>query len=138
MDDRRDRRGDPLRSPTGGDKPRPYDETGGEDKSRPHETGDGDKPRPYDEEERAIVRREEGRPDPEELMRRYGLHDHERDSSSLIPTSLASPGSPFAEPTGDEEDATTHGRGRLRGYLAAAAGSGKTYALLNEGHRRKK
>ena len=28
------------------------------------------------------------------------------------------------------------GRGRLRIYLAAAAGAGKTYAMLNEGHRR--
>src|SRR6185295_3314167 len=26
------------------------------------------------------------------------------------------------------------GRGRLRIYLAAAAGAGKTYAMLNEGH----
>lgn len=52
----------------------------------------------------------ERRPDPEELLKRYHLCD--------------------SEPL-------EHRRGRLRVYLGAAAGVGKTYAMLNEGHRRK-
>jgi len=38
-----------------------------------------------------------------------------------------------SEPTAAGADAA----GRLRIYLGAAAGVGKTYAMLNEGHRRK-
>lgn len=52
----------------------------------------------------------ERRPDPEELLKRYHLCD--------------------SEPL-------EHRRGRLLVYLGAAAGVGKTYAMLNEGHRRK-
>jgi two-component system sensor histidine kinase KdpD len=66
--------------------------------------------------------REEGRPDPEELLDRYHLHDSD------------------LEPEQEEEADQQHsesGRGRLRVYLGAVAGSGKTYAMLNEGHRRK-
>src|SRR2546421_6286835 len=76
--------------------------------------------------------REEGRPDPEELVRRYGLSDSD----------LTAP-SPPVTPTGSEQATPgtgagryPHLRGRLRVYLAAAAGAGKTYAMLNEGHRR--
>lgn len=63
------------------------------------------------------------RPDPEELLDRYQLRD----------TALATPA---------DEDATADAseprrRGRLRIYLGMAAGVGKTYAMLNEGHRRK-
>jgi two-component system sensor histidine kinase KdpD len=86
--------------------------------------------------QRARERREEGRPDPEELLRRYGLQDDERER---VFGSLAhSPHAPLLAlpqegtlPTGD-----SHCRGRLRVYLAAAAGAGKTYAMLNEGQRR--
>src|SRR5580704_13810327 len=36
-----------------------------------------------------------------------------------------------------EADELTEAAGRFRIYLGAAAGVGKTYAMLNEGHRRK-
>ncbi|HEX6123349.1 MAG TPA: universal stress protein [Ktedonobacterales bacterium] len=61
-------------------------------------------------------------PDPEELLNQYRLRDADRVAS------------------GDEAPAVdTHqpGRGRLRIYLGMAAGVGKTYAMLNEGRRRK-
>ncbi|HTI14754.1 MAG TPA: universal stress protein [Dictyobacter sp.] len=64
---------------------------------------------------------DDGRPDPEELLKRYQLtaaDEEPYDSSS----------------TGEQRHAR---RGRLRVYLGAAAGVGKTYAMLNEGHRRK-
>jgi two-component system, OmpR family, sensor histidine kinase KdpD len=70
--------------------------------------------------------REEGRPDPEELLRRYSLRDS--DLGAPLPTETAQ-GSPSA-------DSHKRKRGRLRVYLGAVAGSGKTYAMLNEGHRR--
>jgi two-component system, OmpR family, sensor histidine kinase KdpD len=74
--------------------------------------------------------REEGRPDPEELLRRYGLRDSD----------LGVPPSPI--PAAEGQTAPSQGgypqkRGRLRVYLASAAGAGKTYAMLNEGNRRK-
>jgi two-component system sensor histidine kinase KdpD len=97
----------------------------------------GGKPTDDPEKERAIARHQEGRPDPEELIRRYGLQDHGPESSPITPISSASPGVPL--PGGhsvQEEEEAHHRRGRLRVYLAAAAGSGKTYAMLNEGHRR--
>jgi len=78
--------------------------------------------------------REEGRPDPEELLKRYGLHDSDLAAAPLSAT--------HSENDGDEEDLQTesgrypHRHGRLRVYLGSAAGSGKTYAMLNEGHRR--
>ncbi len=78
--------------------------------------------------------REEGRPDPEELLRRYSLRDRD----------LATEAPPLVQPANDlEPDASAHTavpyphrRGRLRVYLGSAAGAGKTYAMLNEGHRR--
>jgi two-component system sensor histidine kinase KdpD len=86
------------------------------------------------EQERARTRRKEGRPDPEDLLRRYGLQDHKGagpSASPFSPTSL----------TIEQKEISTEGdshcqRGWLRVYLAAAAGAGKTYAMLNEGHRR--
>ena len=73
--------------------------------------------------------REEGRPDPEELLRRYSLRD--RDLGVSPPATPA---------TGAQADPQSggypHKRGRLRVYLASAAGAGKTYTMLNEGHRR--
>ncbi|HKV57234.1 MAG TPA: sensor histidine kinase KdpD, partial [Ktedonobacteraceae bacterium] len=78
--------------------------------------------------------REEGRPDPEELLRRYSLRD--RDLATAPP---------LRQPSGSEheQDETPpgpvqypHRRGRLRVYLGSAAGAGKTYTMLNEGHRR--
>lgn len=85
---------------------------------------------PLDEEHRE---REEGRPDPEELLARYSLRDRD-----LAPAPV--PRTP-SEPEAATDDAGAagrypHQRGRLRIYLGAAAGVGKTYALLNEGHRR--
>src|SRR6266700_1777335 len=75
-------------------------------------------------------RREEGRPDPEELLRRYSL----RDSDMEVP-----PSSPPRAARGQippQAGGYPHKRGRLRVYLASAAGAGKTYTMLNEGHRR--
>jgi two-component system sensor histidine kinase KdpD len=69
---------------------------------------------------------EEGRPDPEDLLKRYHLHDSERGDPA--PTEAAQAPA--------QADAHPRRRGRLRVYLAAAAGAGKTYAMLNEGHRR--
>jgi two-component system sensor histidine kinase KdpD len=68
--------------------------------------------------------REDGRPDPEALLKRYGLNDARREPEKAL----------IGEP-GDEIAAQR--RGRLRVYLGAAAGVGKTYAMLNEGRRRK-
>lgn len=61
------------------------------------------------------------RPSPEELLDRYQLRD-------------IAPG-----PTGDVQSDTSRrvGRGRLRIYVGMAAGVGKTFAMLNEGRRRK-
>jgi two-component system sensor histidine kinase KdpD len=71
------------------------------------------------------TRREEGRPDPEALLTRYHLRDiqeeEEEEENSTPPSGT---------------DHHRRGRGRLRVYLAAVAGSGKTYAMLAEGHRR--
>ncbi|HEY0753123.1 MAG TPA: universal stress protein [Ktedonobacteraceae bacterium] len=61
------------------------------------------------------------RPDPEELLTRYSLRD--RDAQSTL--------------TRESQDAQESQRGHLRVYLGAAAGVGKTYAMLNEGKRRK-
>lgn len=71
-------------------------------------------------------RADDERPDPEELLRRYGLQDEQQESSLVAPSTTGGPA----------REGYTHTRGRLRVYLAAAAGSGKTYAMLNEGHRR--
>lgn len=73
-------------------------------------------------------RADDERPDPEELLHRYGLRDAPQEQSLTTTSSSAkgAVGEAYARP-----------RGRLRVYLAAAAGAGKTYAMLNEGHRRK-
>lgn len=88
---------------------------------------------PPDEEQRE---REEGRPDPEELLRRYSLRD--RDLATV-----PSQEQPSRSVQGEEQavlapgsERYPHRRGRLRVYLGSAAGAGKTYAMLNEGHRR--
>jgi len=75
--------------------------------------------------------REEGRPDPDELLARYSLRDSDLAAHS-------SPPAVNEQPAASEAGAGRypHRRGRLRIYLGAAAGVGKTYALLNEGHRR--
>lgn len=57
------------------------------------------------------------RPDPESLLDRYQLRD--------------------LEPAPGQGDSSRPARGRLRIYLGMAAGVGKTYAMLNEGRRRK-
>src|SRR5437016_2942548 len=73
--------------------------------------------------------REEGRPDPQELLRRYGLRDRDLEvSSSSIPA--------VGVQSTSQRGGYSHRRGRLRVYLGSVAGSGKTYAMLNEGHRR--
>lgn len=61
---------------------------------------------------------DEGRPDPDDLLDRYGLRHVE-------PSSV-----------GATSDTARPARGRLRVYLGMAAGVGKTYAMLNEGRRR--
>jgi len=74
---------------------------------------------------------EHDRPDPEELLDRL----HLRDSQPIAPIS------PAAESAEEDilagGDSATPRRGRLRVYLGMAAGVGKTYAMLNEGRRRK-
>ena len=81
---------------------------------------------PSNEEQRE---HEEGRPDPEELLRRYSLRDSDLEAPpSAIPAS--------GEQTSPQTEGYPHRRGRLRVYLGSVAGSGKTYAMLNEGHRR--
>ncbi len=73
--------------------------------------------------------REEGRPDPEELLKKYSLRDRDLE---VPPTPTPEVGVDGTPKTGSYP----HRRGRLRVYLGAVAGSGKTYAMLNEGHRR--
>ena len=68
----------------------------------------------------------DGRPDPEALLKRYHLQDVDLADDSA---------STAASTTGDA--ASKPRRGRLRVYLGAAAGVGKTYAMLKEGVRRK-
>lgn len=70
-------------------------------------------------------RHEDERPDPEVLLTRYNLRDKS--------TPDASDTSMLAADSSHEQ----RRRGRLRVYLGSVAGSGKTYAMLNEGHRRK-
>ncbi len=72
--------------------------------------------------------RESERPTPEELLDRYQLRDSPAESGPL-PSDVPS----------DELGVDTRRpqRGRLRIYLGMAAGVGKTYAMLNEGQRRK-
>jgi two-component system sensor histidine kinase KdpD len=91
------------------------------------------KEQPPDEEQRE---REEGRPDPEELLRRYSRRDH--DLTAAPPHTISS-----SSDREEDEDSLVpaperdpHRGGRLRVYLGSAAGSGKTYAMLGEGHRR--
>ena len=72
----------------------------------------------------------EERPDPETLLDRY----HLRDSDTEEDKSLQEGDESLSY---DGNKTVPHKRGRLRIYLAAAAGAGKTYAMLNEGHRRK-
>jgi two-component system sensor histidine kinase KdpD len=74
--------------------------------------------------------REEGRPDPEELLRRYSL----RDSDLGVPPAVTAATGARAAP---QTEGYPNRRGRLRVYLGAAVGVGKTYAMLNEGRRRK-
>jgi two-component system, OmpR family, sensor histidine kinase KdpD len=76
--------------------------------------------------------REEGRPDPEELLRRYGLRDSDLEAPAAVPV----PGAGATTAPQPAAAGYAARRGRLRVYLASAAGSGKTYAMLNEGHRR--
>jgi two-component system sensor histidine kinase KdpD len=73
--------------------------------------------------------REEGRPDPEDLLRRYSLRDSDLETpSSTTPEA--------GKQTSQQTGGYPHRRGRLRVYLGSAAGAGKTYTMLNEGHRR--
>jgi two-component system sensor histidine kinase KdpD len=76
--------------------------------------------------------REEGRPDPEELLKRYGLRDSDLAAPKPPPPAAGNQAAPEVDAAHTERK-----RGRLRIYLGAAAGVGKTYAMLNEGHRRK-
>jgi two-component system, OmpR family, sensor histidine kinase KdpD len=77
--------------------------------------------------------REEGRPDPEELLHRYQLSD--RDLANASP-SASSEVNQASTDTASEKGGYPYKHGRLRIYLGAVAGAGKTYAMLNEGHRR--
>src|SRR5579863_4201546 len=78
--------------------------------------------------------REEGRPDPEELLHRYGLRD--RDLAAPVPPQIQATGEQGPDVSSQTAAAYPGRRGRLRVYLGSAAGAGKTYAMLNEGHRR--
>jgi two-component system, OmpR family, sensor histidine kinase KdpD len=70
--------------------------------------------------------RDDGRPDPDALLKRYNLRDCDLDAEAPSST----------EPAAADHENQPHRRGRLRVYLGAVAGAGKTYAMLNEGHRR--
>ena len=70
--------------------------------------------------------RDDGRPDPDALLKRYNLRDRDLDAEASSST----------EPDASDYENQPHRRGRLRVYLGAVAGAGKTYAMLNEGHRR--
>jgi two-component system sensor histidine kinase KdpD len=72
-------------------------------------------------------RRQDGRPDPEALLKRYRLRDSD----------LADVGTSATTPANNDMQSPAPERGRLRIYLGSAAGVGKTYAMLNEGRRRK-
>ncbi len=63
------------------------------------------------------------RPNPEELLDRYGLRD------DRLPLA--------AESSSDTHRSHPLRRGRLRIYMGMAAGVGKTYAMLGEGRRRR-
>jgi two-component system sensor histidine kinase KdpD len=76
--------------------------------------------------------REEGRPDPEELLRRYSLRDRDLEAPPAAPA----PGTGAMVTPQPAAGGYPHRHGRLRVYLASAAGAGKTYTMLNEGHRR--
>lgn len=69
--------------------------------------------------------KEPKRPTPEELLDRYQLRDRPAAAGPVV--------------HGEAGGGDTHRpqRGRLRVYLGMAAGVGKTYAMLNEGRRRK-
>lgn len=69
----------------------------------------------------------DNRPTPDELLDRYGLRD-----TVPVPAKPAE-----ASESPDSTIAARPHRGRLRVYLGMAAGVGKTYAMLNEGRRRK-
>ncbi|HVU67528.1 MAG TPA: hypothetical protein VHD63_10385, partial [Ktedonobacteraceae bacterium] len=88
------------------------------------------------EQEREAARRKEGRPDPEEILRKYSLQDQGAEQASVFPLSFPSPVISPAEVSEKERTTSFRQRGRLRVYLAAAAGAGKTYAMLNEGQQR--
>src|SRR6202165_3753205 len=70
--------------------------------------------------------RDDGRPDPDALLKRYNLRDRDLDAEASSST----------EPDASDYENQPHRRGRLRVYLGAVAGAGKTYTMLNEGHRR--
>ncbi len=70
----------------------------------------------------------DGRPDPEALLTRYNLRDQPIADQTIAKVPAVS------EPRRERKD---HERGRLRVYLGAVAGVGKTYTMLNEGRRRK-
>src|SRR5260370_29606410 len=72
------------------------------------------------------LQRDDGRPDPDALLKRYNLRDSDVDAEASSST----------ESSGAGHKNQSLRRGRLRVYLGAVAGSGKTYAMLNEGHRR--
>jgi two-component system sensor histidine kinase KdpD len=69
--------------------------------------------------------RDDGRPNPEELLDRLQLRDQ-----PLAPL-------PNADDSDAEDAPPPQRRGRLRIYVGMAAGVGTTYAMLNEGRRRK-
>ncbi len=76
--------------------------------------------------------RDDGRPDPESLLERYKLRDTDSDVQEAAGTADAT--APALTPAPGEHQQRR--RGRLRVYLGAVAGAGKTYTMLNEGHRR--
>ena len=70
------------------------------------------------------------------IRRKFCVRYSLRDSDLEVPTS-----SVHLTPRAGEADIHAirrypHRRGRLRVYLGSVAGAGKTYTMLNEGHRR--
>ena len=78
--------------------------------------------------------REEGRPDPEELLQAATVCATATWLRFLLPARTSAGKGEAAPQT--RLEGYPHKRGRLRVYLASAAGAGKTYAMLDKGHRR--
>jgi two-component system sensor histidine kinase KdpD len=77
------------------------------------------------------------RPSPDELLDRYGLRDQRQQAIAMDRYGLRDWQLQVIPQASSEFLMEIRRRGRVRIYLGMAAGVGKTYAMLNEGRRRK-